>query len=507
MLKIIRFTLIAFLFNIAVLLAQQQINLTNFSSTNRLSQNTVFSCFKDQYGLMWFGTQDGLNMFDGYKVTIYKPRTNNPKTIAASYITSIGDDKQGDLWIGTRLGGLSKYSRSTNTFLNFRHDEKLPNSISNNNIKCVYRDKKGNIWIGTENGLNLLDAKSGNFKRFYFHKGNSSVFSIYEDRRANLWIGTSQGLILLNVGTGKSKAFTDQLGNSIFTIFEDGQGKIWMGTDQGLKVLNEQNGSFTPYAVTPDLHSEDRINPVFCSARKDKNSFWLGTNTTLQLFDTEKKKLIPISDRTIGDDFMPNDGIYSLLSDHTNTLWVGTTSQGVLKYDPNLVIFPSYMSSLATLPSAKNIIRAVAEDEKRNLYIATDVGLSYFDRGRNAYTHLQHQRGNKNSIASDYTTAMLVSKQKKIWIGTYSSGLDCFDPKTKIFKHYTFGSGAHQLSSNLINVLLEDRKGNIWIGTNNGINVLDVSTGTFTKYFHQPNHLQSLSDNEVQALYEDKSGN
>ena len=75
-------------------------------------------------------------MFDGYKVTIYKPRTDDTKTIAASYITSIGDDKQGDLWIGTRLGGLSKYSRSTNTFSNFRHDEKLPNSEYLSNSKA-----------------------------------------------------------------------------------------------------------------------------------------------------------------------------------------------------------------------------------------------------------------------------------------------------------------------------------------------------------------------------------
>ncbi|MBP8067158.1 MAG: hypothetical protein KAY27_01220, partial [Pedobacter sp.] len=515
--KAILLYLVFFLFPL-LLHAQQQISLTNINSINGLSQNTIYSTFKDRKGLMWYGTQDGLNRYDGYKIKVYKNKTNSPFTIGANHITSINEDHQSNLWIGTRLGGLSKYIRSTEKFITFRHDPKNPRSLSNNNINAVYTDKKGNVWIGTEDGLNLLDKKTGNFKRFYHHKGDqnslsySGILSIFEDSQSNLWVGTYYGLNLLIKNTQKFKRFigtkTDPEASLVINVIvEDKKRRLWLGTGHGLSLLDPKKGIFANFLVEPDSHSEDGVNPVFCIAKKDDNHLWLGTNTTLQLFNIASQRTVALSEKTIGEDFMPNDGIYSMLSDNKGTLWIGTTSQGVLKYDPNLPFFPAYKSALTNIPSAKNIIREVAEDEKGNLYLATDVGLSYFDRAKKSYTNYQHQKANLASLASDYTTAVLVSKEKKVWVGTFSSGLDCFDPVTKRFKHYTFGTTNKHLSSNSIYVLAEDKKGRIWIGTDWGINVLDPASGLIIKYFHDPKKKQSIADNEVQTIYEDKKGN
>jgi signal transduction histidine kinase/CheY-like chemotaxis protein/ligand-binding sensor domain-containing protein len=512
------FSLALFLVYTPFLHAQQQLSLTNINSTNGLSQNTIFCVFKDHMGLMWFGTQEGLNKYDGYKITIYKNKFSDTRTIGANYITSINEDNDGDIWIGTRLGGLSKYSRSQNKFTTYRNDLQYLNSISSNNITAIFKDKKGDLWIGTEKGLDFFDRKNGHFKRFYHQTGNdqtlthSGILSIFEDSKSNLWVGTNYGLNLLDKSTGKFKQFlggkNEPRGSQqIHTIIEDGNKQLWMGTYYGLKVLNRENGTFIHYAVEPDAHSEDKINPVFCIAKKDNNNYWLGTNTTLQLFNLQTRKIIPISDKTIGEDLMPNDGIYSILKDDNNTLWIGTTSQGILKYDQNLSVFPSFKSALTSIPSAKNIIRAVAEDENGNLYLSTDVGLSYFNRANKTYTNYQHEKNNKNSLASDYTTDVLFSKQKKVWIGTYSSGLDSFDPVSKKFTHYSFGATSKQMTGSSVYVLMEDSKGNIWVGTDDGINVLNVATGIFTKYFHDPKNHQSIGDDEVQALYEDKKGN
>jgi signal transduction histidine kinase/ligand-binding sensor domain-containing protein/DNA-binding response OmpR family regulator len=502
----------------SLLRAQQRINLTTFNGANRLSQNTVFSCYKDKFGLMWFGTQDGLNKYNGYKVTVYKSKYKDARTLGANYITAIAEDNDGDLWIGTRLGGLSRYNRSTDNFYTFKYDPNQTNGIADDNVNAVYNDKKGNLWIGTANGLNLLDRKTGKFKR-YFHDprndrslSSSDIRSIFEDRSGKIWIGTAQGLNLFDRQTGKAIRFVDPkkdpaVSNMIFVIFEDGNRQLWMGTESGLKVLDQTKSVFTNFLVAPDAHSKNGINPVFCVAHKEKNTYWIGTNTTLQLFDTEQRKLLPMSDKTASADYMPNDGIYSLLKDDANTLWIGTTSQGILKYDQHLPIFPSFQTALSTTPSAKNIIRAVAADNRDNLYLATDVGLSYFDRSKQTYRNFHHENNNPNSLTSDYTTDVLVDKNNSVWVATYSSGLNRFDPKSGRFKRYMEGTAADQLTNNMIYVLLEDRNGQIWVGTDHGLNVFNPLTGQFTKYFNNPKNIQSISDNAVQALYEDKKGN
>lgn len=133
--------IILFYAQITVIDAQaQKLSFTTFDNANGLSQNTINVSFKDHYGFMWFGTQDGLNKYDGYKVTVYKHRSNDKKTLPTNFITSICEDQNGDLWIGTRIGGLSKYNRSKDDFTNFVHKPSISSSLSDNNIKFIYTD-------------------------------------------------------------------------------------------------------------------------------------------------------------------------------------------------------------------------------------------------------------------------------------------------------------------------------------------------------------------------------
>src|SRR6185312_2097456 len=141
-------------------------NLSAPDHFSNLSQNSIYSCFKDKYGLMWFGTQDGLNKYDGYKVTVYRHQTGQPKTLPGNFITAICDDSNGDLWVGTRLSGLSRYSRDKQEFINFGRDLTNSSSICSNSINCIYRDRASQIWIGTAGGLNLWEPKGDSFTQY-----------------------------------------------------------------------------------------------------------------------------------------------------------------------------------------------------------------------------------------------------------------------------------------------------------------------------------------------------
>jgi ligand-binding sensor domain-containing protein/signal transduction histidine kinase len=496
------------------------LNLTALNSIDGLSQHTIQCIFKDKYGFMWFGTQDGLNKYDGYSFTVYKHQYNNPSTLPANNVTVICEDTEGNIWVGTRTGGLSKFDYALNKFKNFASKALDTSSISDNNISNIYCDKSGSLWIGTANGLNRFDKKSNKFKRF-LHTGkanslsHSKINSIFEDSAHNLWIGTADGLNLLNKATGNAKRYVENTtssqstDNTINTITEDTHHQLWMGTNKGLKLLNRSTNTFTYFATEADKNSPKGINPIAAITADAGNRLWIGTYSTLLLFDTYKKQLIPLSDKANGENLIPNDGIYALLKDKDGILWIGTSSQGILMYDRNLSTFPLHKAALSNRPSAKNIIRAIDEDKKGNLYLATDDGLDYFNRTTYSYKSYYHQPNNTNSLASNYTTVVITSKKDgHVWIGTDNSGLDCLDPNTGKFTHYVEGSGARFLNDNTIYGLLEDTQGNIWIGTYvGGINVFDTKTKTFTKYVHDAKNPASLGDNSVQTILQDRTGN
>lgn len=496
------------------------LNTTSLNSNNGLSQNTVQCILKDKYGFMWFGTQDGLNKYDGFKFTIYKNSKTDASSIAGNLINTLCEDKSGNLWVGTRLGGLCRYDRLHDSFVTLKNNPNDPNSISNNNIQIIYSDPSGNLWVGTEDGLNLLDSKTGKFKRYFDGKtasGNDAPFNImalYGDSKNNLWIGTTKGLYLLNVNSGKTTHFFDDTKNSyannnrVTAIIEDDDKRIWIGTKKGLNLLDEKTATYSYYPIEPDKNLKGNINSIFCLAKTSGNKFWIGSNTTLQLFDAGQKKLIPIDEHTNGENIMPNDGIAALLEDNSGILWMGTNSEGIVKYDKNLTIFPAYKTSLANNPTAVNIIRSISEDAKGNLYLATDLGVDYYDRAKGLYTAYKHSQTNTNSLSNNYVLTVMVSKKTGlVWIGTYSSGLDCFNPKTKKFTNYSLGEGNGKIAGKGIYGLMEDKAGNIWFGPEEGgVYEYIPATKKFIHYLHDEHNTNSICDNTIQAFYEDKKG-
>ena len=169
--NILKYILFGFLFALGpitpVLSQQVKIDITTLNSSSGLSQNSVQCILKDRYGFMWFGTQDGLNRYDGYKFVVYKHLHKRPGSLPANNINALCEDSDGNIWVGTRLGGLSKYNRAKDSFITFKHDSLDVHSISENTINVIYSDKRSNLWVGTTNGLNLYDKKTGTFKRFF----------------------------------------------------------------------------------------------------------------------------------------------------------------------------------------------------------------------------------------------------------------------------------------------------------------------------------------------------
>jgi ligand-binding sensor domain-containing protein len=170
---------------------------------NGLSQETVRSIFQDSQGFMWFGTQEGLNKFDGVNFTAYSTSFNDPQSISSPWINDISEDDDGNLWVGTQ-DGINILRRDTDRFVRFTADG-ANRSINDKVIRDIVRTKDGNMWVATKRGLNKYNAEDNTFKPFNFLTSDGEYIDVYtmvEDITGELWLGTdSNGLYKFNTRT------------------------------------------------------------------------------------------------------------------------------------------------------------------------------------------------------------------------------------------------------------------------------------------------------------------
>ena len=146
----------------------QEIEFKHLTVDNGLSNNKVNCLLEDRTGFIWFGTDDGLNRFDGYEIKVFRNKPNDNKSISGNGIWSLFEDADGDLWIGTKSGEINRYNPKTGKFESWKVESKNTNE---NGITSIYRDKDGMVWIGSyKNGLYKFNIK----------KTNSSIGNITE---------------------------------------------------------------------------------------------------------------------------------------------------------------------------------------------------------------------------------------------------------------------------------------------------------------------------------------
>ncbi len=125
-----------------------------------LSQSNIFSILQDSRGLLWFGTESGLNSYNGYEFEIHKRERGNPYALQNDYIYDITEDGEGNLWIASNGGGFVRMDGVTRQFRTYRHDTASGDGPSSNVIRKLLVDADGSIWLGTIGaGVDRYDPK------------------------------------------------------------------------------------------------------------------------------------------------------------------------------------------------------------------------------------------------------------------------------------------------------------------------------------------------------------
>jgi signal transduction histidine kinase/ligand-binding sensor domain-containing protein/CheY-like chemotaxis protein len=487
-----------------------------------LSNSAVLAVFQDHLGFLWFGTEDGLNRYDGYKFTVYRSESDNPTSLSNSFITALAEDKDGRLWAGTYGGGLNHLDRHNDTFVRFRNNPKDPDSLSNNQIRSLYVDHQGVLWIGTEGGgLERFDASTKKFLHYRHSDHNlgslssNVVYSLYEDKANQLWIGTRSGLDRLDPQTHQfvhyrhSDSDTNSLSdNRVHAIFEDRTGVLWIGTGRGVNSLDPHSKHITRYIndpKNPQSLSFDQIHSIY----EDSNgSLWIGTNGGgLNQLDRRTGKFIRFQHDTADPKSISEDTIYTIFEDDSGVLWLGTNGGGINQYANKTEKFTHYQLN-KDHQSVGSQVHALFEDHQGWLWAGSLGGGMYrLNRSTEEKVYFHHDPRKPNSLSSDDVRTLLVDHKGQVWVGT-SGGLERFDPSTGGFIHYRSNpKDPSSLSNDNVFSLLEDRKSNLWVGTNGGgLERYNPTTGTFVSYRHSESDPNSLGSDDVWAVHEDISG-
>ena len=483
-----------------------------------LSQSVITTIYQDNQGFMWFGTQDGLNRYDGYEFKVFKQDPENPYSLSSDFILSIFEDKSGTLWIGTNGGGLNMFNRETEQFTPYLNDPSDPDSLSSNFVSEIFEDHEGTLWIGTiGGGLDQMDRERGRFIHYQNDPedpkslGANNVTSIYEDSEGTLWIGTNPGG--LNRFDREKNLFTVYLNdpddpqsissNNVTSIMEDRAGMLWIGTNNaGLNRFDREKETFLSIQNNPQDPQSLSHNNVTAILEDRASVIWVATNGGgLNQFERKTRSFIQHQYDPKNAQSLSSDQVFSLYEDRAGVLWIGTFGGSLNKFDPEKHKFVLYQSDPENPNSLNNNqVWAIHEDRQGTLWIGTNgSGLNRLDRETGEWRHYLNDPRNRKSLSDDWVQSIYEDQEGFLWIGTAAGGLNRFDPVTEEFVAY----------SNLPTILtiLEDRSGVLWVGSlGGGLNKFDRETEQFSAYLTDNNDPFSLTGNTVSILYEDRDG-
>jgi ligand-binding sensor domain-containing protein len=487
---------------------------------------------QDIQGYMWFSAYGkGLYRYDGYHFSNLRNDPRDTSSLATNNVTCVFADHNGLIWTGTQ-SGLDRMDPVTGIFRHFRYKAGNLNSLSNDTINAILEDHDGTLWVGTQNGLNRMDRTTGTFTRFFYNSNDPYSLScnrvqvLYEDRQGTLWVGCPNkekitdpslngGLNRFNPKTGKFTRFLHDpkvagslADNRIGAIFEDSRGVFYVSTaGDGLHTMDREKGVFERHPYDP-AHPDKLSGPPPEKEWLDLNNFVVTEDSSGAIWIASTKKWITRYDpktkkaqhfNSLNNDIPSARMVSEAYSSREGVLWFATWEGNIFRVDPFQVTIPHVFTG--------SRVYSVHEDFSGALWLGTDKGLiqtgSTNASNKRFFTELPGPYG----LPDKWLPVFYEDDDSTLWIGS-SNGLNHYNPKTKIFARYVNDpKNKNSLSAGGVTSIVKEKPGLLWIGTTKGLNRFDTKGGLFTHYQKDPNDSTSLGSNNVSSLLKDHAGN
>jgi signal transduction histidine kinase/ligand-binding sensor domain-containing protein/ActR/RegA family two-component response regulator len=512
-------------------LSLAQIRFDHLSVEQGLSQSVLRDILQDHQGFLWFATQDGLNLYDGYRITVFVHEPDNDNSLPSNYITSLAETtgaRGATLWIGTS-NGLAEYDAAHDRFTRHFHRPDDANSLSHSYVQTLLVDRAGVVWIGTTEGLSRLDPESGVFTRYLIQpappRGRSENFisRLAEGADGTMWVGASKGLARLDVASGR---FTSYLHDPrdprslshdhIRSLLVDRRGRLWVGTDAGgLDRFDPDIDGFVHHVHNPRdpfSLSGNSINAVIEDAA---GNVWVGVwgggvNRMIAAARPDgPPRFVAYRHDATDPHSLAVDDVNVLLQDRSGVMWVGTYGGGLSRFTPAAGTM-AHFKKIAARPDSLSDDRvyAVAVDRLGTLWVGTWGGLNRVRRDGERFERFPSLARSGRGISDERITSIVEGPDGSLWVGTLDGGVNRIDPATdrvQVYRHDPARSTT--LSSDRVTALAIDRGGALWVGTLvNGLNRLEPATGTVGRIGSDAENAETLSSVNISALHEGPDG-
>jgi len=466
----------------------------HLSDINGLSNNRVWAITQDKHGLIWIGSGDGLNRYDGYKVDVFRNEPGNRNSIPGNLIRCLFTDSQGTVWIGTS-NGLAYYNDRSNSFQTFLQS-KDQDSIAGNNVSAIKEDRYGTMWIGTNTGLCSFDKKTRRFQKFLHNdQANSISHNYIRDIEfapdGSMWMSTGKGLNRFDFTTKTFRSFfhnpqdtTTLSGNTLTKMAIDKNGNLWLSVNETnfLECFNTKTFEVIHYRTFTEEISHTPSNSPRDIFVDNRGRLWVGTDEEgLYLFLPDKNIFHHYKADLLDPNKLQTNTVVGLYQDKSNMIWLATYA-GVERFNPEQTKFMLFRPKPPTT-LVNNSVQAFAEDSLHHLWIGTFNGIFIMDRKTGDYSIIRREGKNPHALSSNVIQSLCYDSRGNMWVGT-RSGLNLFDPLHKNFRTYfTTKDTARGIS--FINSLVTDKNGDLLIGGAGGLSMFDYKNDSVQNSFKE----------------------
>lgn len=425
-----------------------------------LAQVNILSIYQDTVGVMWFGSSEGLNRYNGTSVKIFRPSQDNQGLTNNEINQLSGNRKQEVLYI-----------RSVNDLIRFDLRAESFTCLSRNNVNAIHCSND-TLWVVGKNTVSYYLESDGKLHSYATFASNLGLgMSIYSDKGA-LWIATRTHLLKLpKQKQPKAQTVTRiSLGR---TIYKDSRSNLWVGTWKGL------------HRIAPDgainFYGEEQLADLQVRSVVEDNSgnIWIGTFRGLSKYtpSTGEWKRYQNNDTDLHS--LSHNSIFSLYKDAQGCIWIGTYFGGVNYFNPEKAICNYYRAASGCNTCLSfPFVGKMAEDAKGNLWICTEGGgLNCLNPANETFLRYQNRPGDPNSIAHNNLKCIYYNKEKnKLYIGTHTGGLSILDLHTGRFHTLRHQKGdKNSLPNDIVNEL-QLYKDKLMILTQGGMALMDFET-------------------------------
>ncbi|UAY54042.1 hybrid sensor histidine kinase/response regulator transcription factor [Arachidicoccus terrestris] len=480
------------------------LSLENIGVEDGLSNNAVTCLMQDHYGLIWMGTYDGLNRFDGADFDIFRNNLSDTFSIINNHVSVIKEGMPDNIWVGTQMG----FVRFDYKDFRFHAAYYLPLGEQRPlkvraRIKDILADTLGNVLVATENyGLLFKSAAENVFRQILLKaKTGLNVTAIcnFHDGAYLIYL-KDQGLYSFEARNGGLHKIAGRIPAATRLLYEPGRRQLLIGTEEGLYSYDFGTGSVTPFSselahcnITNLLR--DKQGTLWVSTDGNGVAFLKGTlgeSTDIRFIKAGREK-----------NQLKSAAVYSVYEDDNGRKWIATLRGGVsLLHAQNSSFRTVNKDDFNPNSLVSNFILSFCEDQYKNIWIGTDGGgISYWNPRTNRFKNYVHQQGDPGSISGNYIVSIIRDHLNNIWIASFNGGIDRLAPGSERFTHYRCYNAYRNAYAKNFWKLFEDSHHRIWLGSTLG-DVLfqyDRKNDQFVVY--------DTTLINIHTIYEDRQGN